>query len=144
MSTGILASNRYVPRKRLMPTQSQLRSAITNGSQLFAGVDHRSASMRRFRDIIAAHTQDCGGERELSEGQRAIIRRAATMQLQLEMMEKKFAEREDAAASAREMEIYQRTSGALRRLLESLGLHHGRRARNVTPTLEHYTLEPAE
>jgi len=88
--------------------------------------------MRRLRDIIQAHQADLGGEPDLSQGQRAIIRRAALLQLQLEMMEQKFALRDDGAASATEIETYQRASGALRRLLESIGLHQGRKARDVT------------
>ena len=85
-------------RKRLDLTLSRVRSAITNGSQVLNEVDHRSATMRRFRDIIHAHQADLGGEPVLSEGQKAIIRRAALLQLQLEMMEQKFALRDDGSA----------------------------------------------
>ena len=67
---------------------TRVRSAITNGSALLADVDHRSGWMRRLRDIIKAHEADAGGPDILSEGQRAIIRRAALLQLQLEMMER--------------------------------------------------------
>jgi hypothetical protein len=88
--------------------------------------------MRRLRDIIHAHQADLGGADALSEGQKAILRRAALLQLQLEMMEQKFALREDGCASGKEMETYQRSSNSLRRLLESLGLHDGRKARDVT------------
>jgi hypothetical protein len=87
--------------------------------------------MRRFRDIIANHTADLGGADLLSEGQASILRRAALLQLQLEMMEQKFALREDGCASGKEMETYQRTSNTLRRLLESLGLHEGRKQRAI-------------
>ena len=67
----------------------------------------------------------------MSEEQRAILRRAALLQLQLEMMEQKFAQREDNSATGKEIETYQRASGALRRLLESLGLHESRKARAI-------------
>ena len=44
-----------------------LRSAITNGSDLLAGdVDHRSAWVRRLRDLILAHTSDLGGSDNIS------------------------------------------------------------------------------
>jgi hypothetical protein len=119
-------------RKRLTPSLACFKSAITNGSALLHNVDGRSATMRRLRDIIHAHQADLGGAAELSEGQRAILRRAALLQLQLEMMEQKFALREDGCASGKEMETYQRSSNSLRRLLESLGLHEGRKARDVT------------
>ena len=123
-------------RKRLAPSLACFRSSITNGTALLHDVDGRSATMRRLRDIIYAHTADLGGTDTLSEGQRAILRRAALLQLQLEMMEQKFAQREDNSATGKEIEVYQRASGALRRLLESLGLHEGRRPRDVTNTFD--------
>ena len=123
-------------RKRLAPSLACFKSAITNGTALLHDVDGRSATMRRLRDIIHAHTADLGGTDTLSEGQRAILRRAALLQLQLEMMEQKFARREDNSATGKEIEVYQRASGALRRLLESLGLHEGRRPRDVTNTFD--------
>ena len=128
--------NKRTGRKRLAPTLACFRSAITNGSSLLEGVDHRSAWMRRLRDIIHAHQADLGGEGELSEGQRAILRRAALLQAQLELMEQKFAVRGDGSATGTEIETYQRTSGALRRLLESLGLHQGRKPRDVSPSID--------
>jgi hypothetical protein len=87
--------------------------------------------MRRLRDIIHAHQADLGGADLLSEGQTAILRRAALLQLQLEMQEQKFAQREDGFASGAEIEVYQRTSNTMRRLLESLGLHEGRKQRAI-------------
>ena len=87
--------------------------------------------MRRLRDLVLAHQSDLGGEAILSAGQVAILRRAALLQLQLEMMETKFACRADGVATSVEIEV--RTAGNLRRLLESLGLNEGRKQRNVTP-----------
>jgi hypothetical protein len=118
------------PRKRLEPSLAAFRSAITNGSRLLDDVDGRSAYMRRFRDCVAAHESDLGGGDMLSEGQRAIVRRAALLQCQLEGMDSKIAQA-DGQASLAMIETYQRTSGALRRLLESLGLHEGRKQREV-------------
>lgn len=92
--------------------------------------------MRRLRDIVHAHQADLGGSEILSEGQRAILRRAALLQLQLEMQEQKFATRDDSAATPNEIEVYQRGCNTMRRLLESLGLHEGRKARDVTPPLD--------
>ena len=82
------------------------------------------------RDLLAAHYSDAGGEDILSEGQCALIRRAAMLELQLEMLETKFANNE-GAASAKDLDLYARTAGNLRRLIETLGLHHGRKAREV-------------
>jgi len=125
--------NKRSGRKRLVPTLACFRSAVTNGSRLIESVDGRSATMRRFRDILFTHEADLGGADILTEGQRALARRATLLQLQLEMMEQKFAQREDGCASAKEIECYQRASSAFRRLLESLGLHEARKPRDVTP-----------
>ena len=66
-----------------------------------------------LRDIIHAHTADLGGADLLSEGQKAILRRAALLQLQAEMLEQKFAQREDGSATGNEIEVYQRTSNTM-------------------------------
>jgi hypothetical protein len=125
-----------VRKRRPDLTLSSVRSALSNGA-LLHNVDHRGAWVRRFRDLLHAHEADLGGENALSEGQRSIIRRAAMLELQLELLESKFAAN-DGAATARELETYQRASNSLRRLLESLGLHRGRRARDITPDLREY------
>ena len=57
--------------------------------------------------------------------------------LQLELMEQRFAQNDGGEASVKMLDAYQRTTGALRRTLESLGLH--RRPKDVTPpTLKQY------
>jgi hypothetical protein len=119
-------------RKRIDLTLKKVRSSLTNGSELLHGIDHRTAYMRRLRDLLRAHEADLGGADILSEGQRAIIRRATLLTVQCEMLETKFAER-DGAASAPDLECYQRCCNTLRRLLESLGLHQGRKAREINP-----------
>jgi hypothetical protein len=58
------------------------------------------------------------------------VRRAALLQCWLEVEESKIAAA-DGAASEKLIDTYQRTSGALRRLLESLGLNEGRKARDL-------------
>ena len=112
-------------RSSFVLTSSKLRSAISNGSKIFDDVDHRSAWVRRYRDLVWAHEADAGGEVILSEGQRSIIRRATMLELQLELMDSSFARK--GQASAPELETYQRVSNTLRRLFESLGLSDGRR-----------------
>jgi hypothetical protein len=112
-------------------TVTRLRSAITNGTALLADCDHRTAWMRRLRDLISAHTSDMGGLDNISEAERSILRRASMLELQLEMLETRFAANPDGVASTSDLLLYQRTASALRRLLESLGLQ--RRAKDVTP-----------
>ena len=128
-----MARNKRAGNKPLKPSLACFRSSITNGSALLHDVDGRSATMRRLRDIVQAHVSDLGGADQLSEGQIALLRRAALLQLQTEMLETKF-EVNEGAASRDELETYQRISNTLRRLLESLNLHTGRRARDVTPS----------
>jgi hypothetical protein len=38
------------------------RSRVTNGRELLPGVDGRSLWVRRFRDVLALHVSDLGGE----------------------------------------------------------------------------------
>jgi hypothetical protein len=121
-------------RKRTTISLAAFRSAVTNGSAVLAGVDERSAWARRFRDLIRTHEADLGGRAVLSEGQRAIVRRACLLQCTLELMKTKIAQ-SDGEIGLKTLETYQRTSSTLRRLLESLGLHVGRKARDITPTL---------
>jgi hypothetical protein len=67
------------------------RSRVTNGSALFVEGDDRSAWARRYRDLIFAHTADLGGSAAVSEAQAALIRRAATLQIELELLEGKLS-----------------------------------------------------
>jgi hypothetical protein len=111
----------------------QGRSRLTNGATL-PGVDGRSSWVRRLRDLINLHTADLGGEANVSVAEAAIIRRAATLVVELERLELKFAIAGEA--QPHELELYQRTANSLRRLLESVGLQ--RRAKDVTPTVRQY------
>lgn len=122
-------------RKRVDLSVRRLCSVVTNGTSLFVDIDHRSPRMRRLRDLIALLTSDRGGESVVSEGEKVLIRRAAMLTLQVELLEQRFAENE-GEASPHQLELYQRTSNSLRRLLESLGLK--RTARDITPTLAEY------
>jgi hypothetical protein len=119
-------------RRKASPAPSRDRSAITNGSKLLgAEVDHRSAWMRRYRDLIQAHLSDLGGEAEVSEAEKVLVRRAAMLTLQLELLERRFAGNESGEASPAQIETYQRCTNTLRRMLEALGLK--RRAREIPP-----------
>jgi hypothetical protein len=101
---------------------------------MVAGADGRSTWVRRLRDVVSAHTGDLGGVEAMSAAERSIVRRAATLTVELERLETKFAEAGEASAT--DIDLYQRTANSLRRLLESVGLQ--RRARDVTPSLTEY------
>lgn len=81
-------------------------------------MDGRSQWMRRLRDLIAAHVSGLGGEDALSTAERALVRRAAMLTLQLELMESRWNET-NGEASARPIEVCQRVTGSLKRTLES-------------------------
>jgi hypothetical protein len=73
-----------------------------------------------------------GGVDALSEAEKSLIRRASSLELQLEMLEHKWA-LADYQADHQDLQVYQRVTNSLRRLLESLGLQ--RRARDVNLSL---------
>ena len=94
------------------------RSAITNGNRQFAlGGDGRGAWVRRWRDLAELHMIDRGGEGLLSEGQKSLCRRAATLEVNLEQLEANMSEGQGV-----DLDVYNRLAGNLRRLFETLGL----------------------
>lgn len=116
-------------RPRIADMLPVSRSRVANGSAVLAGVDGRSVTYRRYRDILAQLVCDLGGEP--SEAQLQIARRAASLSV--------WAEEQDAAAAngeALDIGAYTTASNSLRRLLADLGLE--RRARDVTPRLDRY------
>jgi hypothetical protein len=107
------------------------KSRITNGSAILPGIDGRSPWVRRFKDIIREHLSD---KPDATAAEQAIIRRAATLIVELERLEHQFAAAGEADPET--LDLYGRVAGNMRRLLESVGL--GRRARDVTPRLGDY------
>jgi hypothetical protein len=128
--------------------RSHARSRLTNGATL-PGVDGRSTWVRRLRDVMELHIADLGGEDNLSQAEKSIVRRAATLTVELERLELGFAKADGADPEA--LDLYSRTAGNLRRLLETVGLQ--RRSRDVTtdngdPAIqvehEHHVVEQAD
>ena len=109
-----------------------MRSALTNGSKLFLGnIDETAPWCRRLRDLRLGYENDLGGADILSERQLTIAHQLAMMKLQCEMMEARFAKHEGEATPT-QLALYQRTANSCRRLIESLNLHRGRIARDIT------------
>jgi hypothetical protein len=77
-----------------------------------------------------------GGNEVLTEAQMSLIRRAATIEVELEGMEAKLSEGEQV-----NLDAYGRISGQLRRILETLGI--GRVKRDRLPTLEQLIAQEA-
>jgi hypothetical protein len=110
------------------------RSAITNGTSIIGrDIDHRQTTVRRLRDLISAHSADINPD---SEAEKSLIRRASVLELELELLERKFI-LNDGEATEQQLQTYQRLTNTLRRTLESLGLK--RRAKDITPkSLDEY------
>jgi hypothetical protein len=97
-------------------------------AELF-GFDGRLTWFGRLRDLVALHLSDLGGEDAASEAEKSIIRRAATLTVELERLDLKFAKAGEASKD--DLDLYSRVAANLRRLLESVGLR--RRVLDVTP-----------
>ena len=66
---------------------SRTRSAVTNHKDVLPGLDGRSASARRFRDLVNAFLADMGGLDRCSEIKLGLVRRLAATTVQAEMLE---------------------------------------------------------
>jgi hypothetical protein len=117
--------------------KSHARSRVTNGNELLPGIDGRGIYARRARDLVALFVSDLGGIDAASEAEKAIVRRASILCVELENLEVQFAKA--GAAEPAALDLYQRTSNSLRRLLEGVGLR--RRPKDVTPDLPSYLSE---
>lgn len=137
--THQFAARKVMGSPQIAPSKPTHRSRVTNGSAVLPDVDGRSTWVRRLRDLISAHVDDLGGDSAISEAERSIVRRAATLTVELERLEGRFAAAGQATIA--ELDAYQRAAGNLRRLLESVGLE--RRARNITPPLSEYVAAKA-
>lgn len=113
-----------------------LRSRITNGKQLLANVDGRTADARRYRDLTISLADDLGGAAGLSEAQRALVRQAAAMIVQSEALQ---------AAVLRgeliDIEQLTRLANAATRILTRLGIK--RTPRDAASSLHDYLANAA-
>lgn len=94
-----------------------LRSRVTNGTKLIAGLDGRSASARRYRDLSMSLADDLGGAATMTEAQRALVRQAAAMIVQSEKLQAAIL-RGDIVDS----EQLTRLANAATRILSRLGI----------------------
>jgi hypothetical protein len=102
------------------PAALTARSRVTNGKRLFVEVqDVSSPWARRLRDLIALHIADLGGPDNCAEAEKTLVRRAAMLTLQWELLEQRWASNHDGEAPAKRLMEYQRCASALRRILNS-------------------------
>ena len=104
------------------------RSAVTNGKRLHVVKPGDTAWARRFRDILSEITNDLGGADLLSEGQRQLVRRCATIAIACERMEG-----EAAAGRDIDLETFGQLTDRLGRCFNRLGLKRQARDISVDP-----------
>jgi len=94
---------------------SRNRSAISNGSWLLEGVDHRSALGRRYRDLCMNMADDMGGASILTEPQKAMIRQLAAVMVECEKLQSQIVRGEKV-----DHEVLVRLTNLHARLLDKL------------------------
>jgi hypothetical protein len=110
---------------------SRARSAVTNHKDLLPGLDGRSATARRFRDLVNAFVADMGGLDRCSQIKLGLVRRLAATTVQAEMLEARMVNGE-----AIDIATLCTLASTTVRISQRLGLE--RQARNVTPSLNQY------
>jgi hypothetical protein len=115
---------------------SRTRSAVSNGKRLHVVAPGDTKWARRFRDVLDQIIADLAGPDGLSEGQRQLARRCATIAIACERMEG-----EAAAGGAIDIDAYGTLTDRLGRCFARLGLK--RVSRDVTPTLRQYIEQEA-
>ena len=93
------------------------RSGVTNGTRLHVERPGDTKWARRFADVLCAIIADISGPEGLSEGQRQLARRAATISLACEKLEG-----EAAAGAHIDLELYGSLTDRLGRAFARLGL----------------------
>jgi len=117
--------------KALASRKPEARSRVSNGQDILAGIDGRSAKARRYRDIMAAMISDQGGLTGLSEARLQLCRRFAAQSLLAEDIEARLANGGEVRVEEHAM-----ISSTLVRLASRLGID--RRVRRIAPDLEDY------
>jgi hypothetical protein len=115
-------------RPAVVHPKNRQKSRITNHQDLLPGLDGRSGTARRFRDLVSAYVADMGGLDQCSEIKIGLLRRLAATTVQAEMIEARMVNGEAVDVST----LCTLASTAMR-LSSRLGLE--RQARVVGSTL---------
>ena len=90
--TGASDASRKTPRRQHPKSRAKVTNAMARGSLAWLdGKDRRGVVSRRIADIVGLITQDLGGLDALTETQRQIITRIATMAVWCETQDCKAA-----------------------------------------------------
>ena len=107
------------------------RSRVSNGRDLLPGIDGRSPTARRYRDVLAALVVDQGGADAMTEARMALCRRFAAAACLAEAMEARLVNGETIDIGEHCL-----LSSTLVRIANRIGIN--RIARDVTPTIDEY------
>ncbi len=118
-------------RPHVVSLKERQRSRITNGRELLPGIDGRSPTARRYKDIANAILVDQGGADVCSESRKQLVRRFAAAAVLAERLEARLANGE-------EIDIQQHAllCSTLVRVAQRIGIN--RIPRDVTPSLAEY------
>jgi hypothetical protein len=106
------------------------RSKVSNGSAVHQNVDERSAGARRFRDLVAAFSDEIGGE--LSESERSLVRQSAALTLRCEQLQEAIVRGDEI-----DDDLLVRISGTGKRLLSAIAVRSSGK-KPATQTLNEY------
>ena len=92
----------------------KLQSPLTNGNALFLGdVRATAPRARRYADVIAGVSSDLGGRDNLSNAEKLLIARAANLNLQCEIKEQHWGEKNDHEAGPKDVHPPQRETPSM-------------------------------
>ena len=120
---------------RIKSTSPTVRSRVSNRSRILAGVDGRSATARRFRDICR-HELEAGGN--VTEVQRDLIRQAAGLVVRGEQMQAALIRGEPV-----NNDELVRISSTAKRLLETIRAKADKRKPSGQGLLQQYLADKA-
>lgn len=107
------------------------RQFTGNGGNVFADVDGRSVSARRYRDVLRALMVDQGGADQCSELRKQLVRRFAAAAVLAEQLEARLAYGDEIDITAHAL-----LASTLVRIARCIGID--RPAKNTTPILREY------
>jgi hypothetical protein len=107
----------------------QGRSAVTNGKRTLIGVKGSSKFGRRYRDLVEAYSTEVGGE--LSQTEMAMIKQAAALAIQSEMMQAAIINGEPVNS-----DDLIRISSEVRRIVDALRERAGKRKPAAVPSID--------
>jgi len=117
---------------------ARTRAASSNDPVRLSGVDGRSATNRRFRDLTLAFVADLGGPGVASEADKALARQAAGAVVASEQMQARIIRGEVV-----DLEQATRLANAAARLLQTLRtLNKAKPAKLASPLAAHFANPP--